>query len=180
MRRLSWLLPVALFFLNPGLACGPAEPQYNFGADEMRFAVEGIWSFTIMPEGAAAPVQVTVNVEQATTAPGARAETRSPALLRAAYACGGRTLVKSASACIDWTEMPLAVTFLAGDPSFMNGPFSGSFLINGTDFVAGNTDLELVLGGYHVHAQLTPGGTILNSGITPVDARGTLTIVTRS
>jgi hypothetical protein len=181
MRRLSWLLAVAFFFLNPGFACGPAEPQFNYSAADMLAAVEGTWSFTIMPEGAANSVQVTVKVEQAAMAPGAQA--RAPArfvLVRTADACGVRTLVKSAGACVDLSEMPLTVTYLTGDSSFANAPLSGTFLVNGTDFAPANTDLELVLGGYHVHAQVFPDGTILNAGITPMDARGTLTVVTHA
>ena len=30
----------AFFFLNPGLACGPAEAEFQYGATEMRAAIE--------------------------------------------------------------------------------------------------------------------------------------------
>src|SRR5450432_1682451 len=73
MRRLAWLVPVACFLLDPSFACGPPAPQYEYGAAEMRAAVEGNWSFTIMPEGASAPIQVTVKVAQATALPGQQA-----------------------------------------------------------------------------------------------------------
>jgi hypothetical protein len=179
MRRLTWLLPLAFFFLNPGFACGPAEPQYKYGAEEMRAAVEGVWSFTIMPEGGGGAMQLSVKIEQAATAPAAHAAAPGRTLVRAAYACGGRTLVKSAGACIDWTEMPLTVTYLAGDPSFANATLSGTFVVNGTEFVTTITDLELVLGGYHITSQLSPGGTLVNPRISPAGTPGTLTIVTR-
>ena len=51
MRKLIWIVPLAFFFLNPAIACGPAEPQFQYGAVEMRAAVEGDWSFTITPDG---------------------------------------------------------------------------------------------------------------------------------
>ena len=101
MPKLIWIVPLAFFFLNPAVACGPAEPEFQYGAAEMRAAVEGDWSFTITPDGGTA-TQVTLHVDQAATAADAgvaRAPGRS--LLRAAYACGTRTLVKSAGACID-------------------------------------------------------------------------------
>ena len=61
-----------------------------------------------------------MHVEQAPTAPGATAARRAVGarLVRAAHACGTRTLVKGAGACTDESEMPLAVTYVAGDATF--------------------------------------------------------------
>jgi hypothetical protein len=184
MRRLLWAIPVALFFLNPSFACGPAEPEFRYGATEMRAAVEGNWSFTIMPEGASGPIQVTVNVAQAAASPGGQAQAPWRGLVRPAYACGSRTLVKSASACIDVTTMPLAVTYVLGDASFASAPMSGTFEVMGTEFqTAASTMLELVLGDYRVRAQVSPDRTVVNPYLGPAAsgaAAGTLTIVTRS
>jgi hypothetical protein len=180
MRRLSWLLPVAFFLLNPGFACGPPEPQFNYGAADMRAAVEGVWSFTIMPEGAAAPVQVMVKVEQAATEPSPQARARGLTLVRAAYACGTRTLVKSASACLDLSQMPLIVSFVAGDDSFMSAPMSGTFLVYGTDFSRASSQLYLTLGGYQIEAQLGPDGELFNARVSPNGTHGTLTIAARA
>jgi hypothetical protein len=114
MRKLMWLVPIAAFFLNPNLACSD-EPQFQYGATEMRAAVEGDWSLTITPAGGTA-MPVTVHVEQAATAPGPTAARRPlRGLVRAADACGTRTLVKGAGACTDATQMPLAVTYASGD-----------------------------------------------------------------
>jgi hypothetical protein len=180
MRRFLWAVPVAVFFLNLGFACGPAEPQYQYGAAEMRAAVEGNWSFTILPDGASSPIQVTVKVEQAATAPGQRASARGRSFVRAAYACGSRTLVKGAAACIDSSVMPLAVTFVSGDASLANVALSGTFIINGTQFLTAISDLELVLGGYHISSQLSPEGSFVMPRIGPGESLGSLTIVTRS
>jgi hypothetical protein len=183
MRRLLWTIPVALFFLNPSFACGPTEPEFRYGATEMRAAVEGNWSFTIMPDGASGPVQVTVMVGQATAAPGQQAQAPARGLVRAAYACGSRTLVKSASACIDVSTMPLAVTYVLGDASFASVPMSGTFEVMGTEFqTAASTMLELVLGEYHVHAQVGPTGNVVNPYLGPGTsgaAGGSLTIISR-
>jgi hypothetical protein len=184
MRRLLWAIPVALFFLDPSFACGPPEPQFRYGATEMRAAVEGNWSFTIMPDGASGPIQVTVNVEQAATLPGQQAQAPVLGLVRPAYACGSRTLLKSASACIDTSTMPLDVTYVLGDASFASVPMSGTFEVMGTEFqTAATTMLELVLGEYHVHAQVGPTGDVVNPLLGPGASGafvGSLTIVSRS
>ena len=66
MRRLIWLIPLAAFFLNPSFACTD-EPQFQYGAEEMRAAVAGDWSVTITPDGGTA-TQVTVHIDQSATA----------------------------------------------------------------------------------------------------------------
>ena len=97
----------------------------------MRAAVEGDWSFTITPQGGTA-TQVTLHIEQAATAADAGvARTPTRGLLRAAYACGTRTLVKSAGACIDLTQMPLALTFVSGDATLGGGHLSGILTVDG-------------------------------------------------
>ncbi|HVU51488.1 MAG TPA: hypothetical protein VHL80_12420 [Polyangia bacterium] len=179
MRRLSWLLPVAFFFLNPGFACGPAEPRYSYDAAEMRAAVEGVWSFTITPQGAANTLQLTVKIEQATAAPGAQARSSGRSLVRAAQACGSRTLVKSAGACLDSSVMPLAVTFVAGDASFSGAALSGTFIVDGVDFGPFNSRLALMLGDYSIDAQVAPDGTVLNANVGPGPKLGTLTVLAR-
>jgi len=178
MRRLSWLLPVAFFFLNPGLACGPAEPQYEYGADEMRAAVAGVWQFSIIPDGASAPVQVTVQIDQAATAPAPQARGTSLSFVRAAYACGSRTLVKSAAACLDSTTMPLDVKFLSGDASFASAAMSGTFLVYGLRLEIGNSLLSLKIGDYDIEAQLGPDRTLFGARIGPSGAPGSLAVVT--
>ena len=66
MPKLIWIVPLAFFFLNPAVASGPAEPEFQYGAAEMRAAVEGDWSFTITPFAGPA-TQVTLHIEQAAT-----------------------------------------------------------------------------------------------------------------
>lgn len=154
MRNLLWLVPVAVFFLNPNLACSD-EPQYQYGADEMRAAVEGDWSLTITPDGGSAS-QVTVHIEQSPASLAARRPAR--AFVRAAEACGTRTLVKSAGACIDVTEMPLAVTYISGDPAFSSAANSGSFSVFGLAFAIG--DLNLKVGAYQIRVTVHADGTL--------------------
>jgi hypothetical protein len=170
MRKSAWLIPVVVFFLNPGFACSD-EPQFQYGDAEMRAAVGGDWSFTITPAGGAA-TEVTVHVDQAVTAPGttaAAAPARSA--IRAANACGTRTLVKGAAACVDSSQMPLTVTFVAGDDAFQSAALSGELTVFGLAFATGN--LNLTLGAYQVMATVNADGSLANAHLVPA---GTVTI----
>jgi hypothetical protein len=172
MRNLLWFLPVAAFLLNPSVACSDDEPGFQFGAAEMRAAVAGDWSFTITPTGGDA-TQVTVNIDQA-AAPATAARAPGVALVRAAHACGNRTLVKSAGACLEVTQMPLAVTYVSGDAAFANATLSGTFNIFGLQFMTG--DLDLRIGPYQVLARLNPDGTIADPHLGPLGTTGTLAV----
>jgi hypothetical protein len=159
MRRLIWVVPIAMFFLNPNVACVD-EPEFQYGATEMRAAVEGDWSITITPDGGTA-TEVAVHLEQGTATATAQASGR--AFVRAAHACGDRTLVKSAGACADVTRMPLAVTFISGAPEFASAPLGGSFTVWSLTFVEG--ELFLDLGSYQIRARMRADGTIVNAAI---------------
>jgi hypothetical protein len=179
MRSLFWLVPIAFFFLNPNLGCvGPDEPQFQYGASEMQAAIAGTWTFTIMPNGATATA-VTVQIDEAETVPGATAQASGRSLIRVAHACGSRTLVKSAGACTDTSSMPLAITFVSGDPSLMNAQLSGDFIVSGTTFQSG--DLEVFVDSYQISASVLRDGTVMNTSlyVTGQGATGTVT-VTRS
>ena len=171
MRSLLWLVPVAAFFLNPSLACSD-EPQFEYGAAEMRAAVEGDWSLTITPAAGTA-MQVTVHVEQAATAPGATAaRRRSSGLVRAAHACGTRTLVKGAGACTDESEMPLAVIYVAGDATLAGAMMSGQFLVRSLAFTTG--ELYLKLGDSPFVVQVNADGSVARANFSPPEL-GTVT-----
>ena len=175
MRKLFWLIPLLVFFLNPSFACTD-EPQFQYGADEMRAAVMGDWSVTITPTGGTA-TQVTVHIDQSATAPATMAS-RAPgrAVVRAAHACGTRTLVKPAGACIDTSQMPLDVTYVSG-ASFTSGTLSGEFTVWGLTFGVG--DLNLVLGPYRVTARVNADGSLGAANLVPTgpgSVTGTVTV----
>jgi hypothetical protein len=177
MPKLIWIVPLAFFFLNPAVACGPAEPEFQYGAAEMRAAVEGDWSFTFTPNGGTA-TQVTLHIEQAATA-GDAGVARAPkrGLLRAAYACGTRTLVKSAGACIDVTQMPLALTFVSGDATLGGSHLFGMLTVNSliyTSVAAGV--LSLTIGPYDIESMLGPDGTLGDPHLGPGGTTGTLVV----
>jgi len=155
LRNLWWVVPVAVFFLNPTFACSD-EPQFQYGADEMRAAVEGDWLFTITLESG--PMQVAVYIEQAPGSPAATARAPGRAMVRAAHACGTRTLVKSAGACSDDSQMPLAVSYVLGDAYFSDAALSGTFTVHGLAFTTGV--LNLTLGSYQIRSEVHADGTL--------------------
>jgi hypothetical protein len=174
MRNLLWIVPVAFFFLNPNFGCTD-EPQFQYGAAEMQAAIAGTWTFTLTPSGGTA-TEVTLQLDEADTAPGATAQVSRRSLIRAAQACGSRTLVKSAGACMDESSMPLAITFVSGDPSLMSAQLSGAFIVSGTTFQSGM--LELTIGPYSLMATVGSDGTVTNPFVTGQGTTGTL-VVTR-
>lgn len=173
MRTILWLVPLGFFFLNPGVGCSN-EPDFQYGAEEMRAAVAGDWSFTITPAGGA-PTQVTVHIDQASASNPSTARAPGRAFLRAAYACGTRTLLNSAGACVDSSEMPLAVTYLSGDDAFAGATLSGIFHVYGLSFEHGG-NLELKLGPYWITSQVNPDGSLVNLLLEPNGQAGTVSV----
>lgn len=76
-------------------------PSWKYGEEELRGAVEGTWKLKRNDE------VITLVAKQAT---GAKHSARERGLVTSAVACGNRSFVKSASACVDETEMPLEIT----------------------------------------------------------------------
>ncbi len=173
MRSLVWAIAIAFFFLNPHLACGSDEPQFQYGAEEMRAAIEGDWTFTITPDGGAA-MQVTVHIEQEATTTGATSRRPDSRFVRAAYACGTRTLVKSAAACADLSEMPLTITYVSGDASFSTATMSGNFKVYGLAFASGA--LELTIGRFLILSRVNADGSLNDPHLGPTGTAGTLTV----
>jgi len=162
MRRLLWVLPLAAFLLNPNLACGVGEPEFHFGATEMRAAFEGDWTFTFTPADGAS-TQVTLHLAQAAMPIASRVPGDGGGLIRSAQACGTRTLIKGAGACIDSTQMPLTVTYEAGDPSFAapEARLSGNFTVYGLEFTGGTLRLGLEpLGSVELEVDLNADGSV--------------------
>jgi hypothetical protein len=175
MRKLIWLLFIGFFFLNPGAACSD-EPDFQYGAEEMRAAVVGDWSLTIALADAE-PIAVTIHVDQAPTAPGATARAPGRSLVRAAHACGTRTLVKSAAACTDNSQMPLALDYVAGDASLATATMSGSLLVDGLTFTSGL--LYLAIDRYRIDAEVKPDGAIVSPYLEPGTTNPTATVTLR-
>jgi hypothetical protein len=162
MKSFAFAAAAAFFLVSPGFACGPAEPEYHYGAAEMRAVVEGDWDVTITPPGGAT-LEYMVHLQQATKAPASAARETHRGLIRAAHACGSRTLVASASACIDVTVMPLDVTLAPGG-SALTGTPTGDFRIMSTVF--GRGTLALAFDDWNVSADIEPDGTVVSMTAT--------------
>lgn len=153
--RGSLLIAAAVFFLNPSFGC-VEEPEFQYGAEEMRAAIEGTWDLTLSYSDGQEQV-LTVAIAQGGGVPTAQATPGGGRdLIRSAAACGTRTLVKSASACSSSTEMPLTVTFVSGDETFRTAEMRGNLAVDSLIFTQGQ--LGLVIGGSQISGTLSAAG----------------------
>jgi enamine deaminase RidA (YjgF/YER057c/UK114 family) len=157
MRKIAVAFGVLMFLLNPNLACDDGGPQFQYGEAEMRAAVEGSWLVTFTASDGTS-TQVTLRIEEGT---GAQTSFESPGLVRSAYACGSRTFVKSAAACLDVSLMPLGVAVVAGDGAYASATWSGSFVVGSTVFVSGQ--LGLSFGNLYLQANVLPDGSVASA-----------------
>jgi hypothetical protein len=152
MRRAIALgLGLVVLVVSP-LVYFSLPPSFDYGDAELRAAVEGTWQL----EG---PRPLTLTIRQAKAATHSSAER---GLVKSAAACGHRTLVRSAEACMDLSEMPLEVATSAG-------PASGTFTVVSTEFSSGQLTLKIP-GGY-LSAMVDPDGSAhdvsVGDGVAP-------------
>jgi uncharacterized cupin superfamily protein len=166
MRKIAVVLGALMFLLNPNLACDDGGPQFQYGEAEMRAAVEGNWQVTFTASNGT-QTQVTLRIEEGT---GTQTSLRPGGLVRAAYACGSRTFVRSAAACVDGSTMPLAVTVVAGDSTYANATWSGTFDVPSTVFASGSGMLNLSFGDWYLLAMVSPDGSVTNVYLSPVSS----------
>lgn len=176
LRPLLTLAALAAFFVNPFFACVVGEGDFEYGAEEMRAAVEGTWEVTLaFSDGRQQTLTVTLAQGDAPTAPTTAVAPARPSLIRPAAACENRTLVKSAEACSSTSTMPLAVTFVSGDESFRSVAMSGQLWVPSTIFRSGH--LQLRFGELQVMGTVTPAGEASGFGISNPGPIGTATVV---
>lgn len=134
------------FAMNPAfVGCGGTDLSYSFGAKEMSAAIAGTWTLTAQGR------THTFTLAQTTSDVQGRA---TPAFFSEAAACSHRTLVASAAACADSTDMPLLVRFADGSEHVARA----SFVVFGFTFTKGLLNLEI--DGLGMTAWVTPDGTI--------------------
>src|SRR5262245_26724183 len=110
-KLVAVMLGLAVAILNPLAACSLLG-GFDFGAKEMRAAVEGTWTVT-SPAGEDAPaVAYTITIRQGTGAE--RKPSAAGGLVAPAAACGDRSFVATAAACLDTSRMPLDVQIVEG------------------------------------------------------------------
>ncbi|MEP6863077.1 MAG: hypothetical protein ABJE66_20795 [Deltaproteobacteria bacterium] len=122
--------------------------DYSYSETDIRHAVEGAW--TVTPEHGAA-IHFTATERSMHAA--------REGLIRSAGACGERSFVHTAGACMDFSTLDLAIT--STDITVEQA----TFRVIGLDFERG--DLEL-LGGIklRLRAQVAPDGRVSNVELT--------------
>jgi hypothetical protein len=159
---LAVTLGLAALVLNPwfGVTSG-----YDYGAPEMRAAIEGTWRLTLTPSDGPRR-EITFRIAQG--AEPKQPHASSHALVRAAAACGTRSLVKNAEACMDLSEMPLEITVLDGGASARD-TIPARFAVTGTTFRSGW--LEAQIADVFVTGSVTPNGE--TAKVTARETEGT-------
>jgi len=147
MRKVLLGVAAALAFaMNPAfIGCGGSSLSYTFGATEMSAAVAGTWTLT----GKGKTHTFTLAPKTADVHGRAGA-----GFFTDAAACSQRTLIASASACVDSTDMPLLVTF----PDGTIHTATGQLVVFGFDFA--KALLHLTIDDIDVSVWITPDGTI--------------------
>ena len=161
MHRLAIAVAALVFFLNPGFGCSSGqEDNYQYGEAEMKTAVEGTWVLTLGASAGSPNEVITVRVAESSKAhaDNTRTVNHRRGMIRAAAACGTRTLVASAHACIDSSEMPLDVTLVSGPDSYKAVPLSGNLAVHSLIFSQGSFGLSF--GTLYVSADITPDGSV--------------------
>jgi len=146
---LAVTLGVAALVLNPwfGITSG-----YDYGAAEMRAAIEGTWRLTLTPrDGPRREIMFRIAQGAEPTQPHA-----STNAVRSAAACGTRSLVRNAEACLDISRMPLEITVLDGETPVRDA--NGSFEVEGTTFNGGR--LRVYIADVLVTGGITPSGEV--------------------
>lgn len=159
MRKLAVLvLGLAALVLNPVYGCGDDAPVFEYGAAELQAAIAGTWSITI--DGKAHAFRFTQKQAEMQ-----QHSFRSEGLFAEAHACSTRTLVASASACVDSTVMPLMAIALDG----YTGRATATLRVPGTQFDV--AFLEVELGGTSLYATIAPDGRVRDASVPVVHTR---------
>lgn len=178
IRNCLWLVGVLAFFLNPSFACGGAEDDFQFGVNEMRGAVEGTWQAALtFPDGHQSSVVFTISqgAQQASAATILRVKPPRTSWVASAYACSDRTFVRSASACVPVSSMPLDGTFVSGDATFQSAAIRGVLNVYGLALSNMSTSVDLHLGeAAELQFSVSPDGTTTNAHLVD-PASGTAT-----
>jgi hypothetical protein len=152
---------VSVLVLDP---MGLIGPDFEFDATHMRAAIEGTWKLTFTNE-AGQTKTIKLSIRQA----GAAEQHGGRAAVRESRACGNRTMVRSAAACVDSSSMPLEIVVLEGDAQAA----TGRFMVTGTTFTAGHLDInfgaeiDYTKPMTFVGAQISPTGAVLDAGAGP-------------
>jgi hypothetical protein len=145
MRSISYLLFAAALLLNPVSGCEYLA-GYDYGAKEMKAAVAGSWKVTTKDGH-----EVTFKVDV-----GDAHRHSSRGWIQSAAACSHRSMVSTAEACMDITEMKLTLIAVEGEL-----PTEAKFGVYSNHF--GQGQLSMRIGDEYVSARVAPTGKVISS-----------------
>lgn len=99
---------VAAFVLNPAFVGGCSRaPKFEFGEQDLVRLLATVNGRTFTFTSGAVDYELTFTLQQQEGVDLERTTLRAPSVMRDARACGQRTFLRSAHACLDETIMPL-------------------------------------------------------------------------
>lgn len=146
---------LAVLVLTPYFLYSGDDPdvEFQFGEAEMRAAVEGTWIVKLTPkQGPARSILFTVEQWGPTAH-----SSRERGWIRSAAACGRRSFIKRAEACVDISNMELKLVAI-GDAR--SSTLSGRFHVFGKRFDRGG--LHLDIDGSRIEATIAARGEVLD------------------
>lgn len=143
-------LGVAALVLDPS-ALVLADPGFNYSDAQLRPIAEGTWMLTRGDKS------TTLLISEASAPEHAE---RERAWVREAGACGHRTMVRSAHACVDWTEMPLDVRAVSGELAGAHA--TGTLRAYGAKLDSAVLQIELEVAGTSYGARVSRTGHVLH------------------
>lgn len=143
---LQYVVLVAALVLNPLWAC--RGPEYSYSVKDVRGALAGTWTVTVKGQTSTFRINLGSTTHQSAS--------RS-SLVAPASACSHRTLVSSAEACMDVTEVRLELVAIDGQL-----PTEGWFDIFGLSF--DEARMRLRVGDTDIEARVTKTGDVVNVG----------------
>jgi hypothetical protein len=152
MRFIAAAFALVVFIVNPGFGCGD---DFAFGPAEMKSAAEGTWELSF--ESDSAPRAI-VTLQHSASYP-------SWSALPSAHACGNRSFMSSASACLSSTGMTFDVETVKAEEPFARATGAGLGVI-GQSFSQGTLSVQFS-NTVRVDLELLPDGTVVGSRLTP-------------
>ncbi|HET9992894.1 MAG TPA: hypothetical protein VFQ65_30370 [Kofleriaceae bacterium] len=158
-RKLIYVaILIVIVAINPMFGPIVGLHGYRYGEAEMRHAVEGAWTLT---PAHGAPIHFTLR-ERAVHASG-------PSWFHQAAACGSRSFVHTAGACMDTSDMELAVASSELDAD------RARFFVAGLEFVHGELEIETSDHRW-IHARIAPDGSADEVTLHGADKTGPATL----
>lgn len=117
-----------------------ADPEPNFGAEEMQALIVGTWTGTLTLQGKTSAMQLVLEHAPPGTSP----------------ACSNRTLGVD-PACVDMTTLGVKGTLTTADGAYAASPVTGTFNVMGLELRGGFLELKLQ-DGKSLSAQHEGGG----------------------